>query len=238
MRSGASRQPSRPRSRSWLPLLLRSRVPEGLSAETYGRRIGATAVEPHRPVDELHLFHLLQDDLPFLHELLRGGVHCVGRWRARQASGAPARIHDAARVGALAARCELAEAFWAAWRVGRGRPVDGDVLRRADGVTDRFLEPLAALAAARDHDARRLVAEIELPRDQRDERLKGYRESQATALRAWLLDEGYLDPDDPLDEAGVLDRVFPAVAGHVDAGRITSEQVRTQVHRLFALART
>ena len=184
-------------------------------------------MDPRRSLGELPLFHLLRDDLPGLHDLLRHHVRTVGQWRAVEENEVAERLVGEDLAARVAARADLAEAFWEAWRIGRGRPVDGEVLAAA-GLSATLRPRVLELAREVGDDAKRLVDGIEAGD------VKHFRKAKQAELRAWLEEEGYLDERDVLDEDGVHARALAAVAVHLAAGTLRPEDVSCVVRALWA----
>lgn len=160
----------------------------------YAAALGVPAVDPRQPPGQLHLFHLLRDDLPLLHRLMEDWrVDNLGRLETLLGStAARAAIPDAAVRDRLAGRCATARAWADAWRRGRGRPVDRTVLERSGAVTDTYMDRVAALAEEVGGDAEALIQGL------REGRVKGFRSSKTEELAEWLAEHGYIDPAEPL----------------------------------------
>jgi hypothetical protein len=212
-----------------VPPLAEVPVPAGTDAESYGELLKVPRVDLLGPPTALHLFHLLRDDLDLLYRLLVSRVRTVGQWRRLADGGGGATlvgIDAAARISALA---DVAEAFFDASRVGRCRPIDTGVLRDA-GVSEVWIDKLQSLLDELGGDPARLLAALESTRD--DPRTKGFRANVRERLRQHLVQHGYLDERDPLDEAAIHARVQVSVAVHVEKGLVRSEQVAERVHLL------
>ena len=207
--------------------------PEGLSAGQYGLAIEAPRLEPRRPVEGLHLIHLLDDDLNLLYRLLQKRISTLGQWRSLINLGQAARLAGEEQAARLSALGDLAAAFFEAWVIGRGRPVDGEALRLADGVSETFRGKLTDLAGELGGDAALLVRALE---ERSDGRVSGFREKQLEAFRNWLIGEGYLDPREPLDEPALQGRVLEALGRHLESRRLSLADVAAHVRRLFELA--
>jgi uncharacterized protein YhaN len=215
------------------PLPDRAPSPHGISAEEYGRQLLVEPVQPHRDVSRLHLFHLLHEDLGLLHELVQADATNVGRWRNLARGGETGKLFGAGRAARVSALCDLAEAFFEAWRIGRGTKIDVEVLRAA-GVSETYLQRLGPLVDELDGDARRLLVTIER---REDERVKRFRADTMEQLTGYLESHGYVDPREPLDEAAIVARVLSALAEHVEARRLSTAEVAIRVRGLHAAAK-
>jgi hypothetical protein len=168
--------------------------PGNRSAVEYAAALGVPAVDPRQPPGRVHLFHLLRDDLPLLHRLMaQWRVDRLGLLETLLAStAAPTAMPDTAARHTLQGRCAAARAWIAAWRQGRGRPVDRTVLEQSDAVSDTFVDRVAALAEEVNGDAEALARSL------REGRVKGFRSSKTEKLEDWLAEQGYIDPAEPL----------------------------------------
>jgi hypothetical protein len=124
---------------------------------------------------------------------------------------------DAYRRAAAAARA--LEALADAWRVGRGRPVDRQVILDSGAVTANFIDRVAAVAESVGGDAAELIAALE------DGEVPRFRSEAIANLRAYFGEHGYLDERPPLSNEQVRARMLAAVAedvrgGHFDAARV------------------
>jgi hypothetical protein len=97
----------------------------------------------------------------------------------------------------------LAECLLAAWRIGRGRPVDRAILETSDAISETFIEPMVALAAECGGRADRLMAALE-----GDRRPKRFRAEKCEELRVHLIEAGCLDERAPLDAEGLWVRTL------------------------------
>lgn len=184
-------------------------APEGRDHRAYGRALAVPGLDPGRHVGAVDPWHLLDDPAE---------VHALAALRVRQWGpvarlGALDRLPAAVPASSLERglrRARVLEAIFAAWKVGRGRPVDRAFLEAADGVTDTFLDRVAALAAACDGDAAALLAGLEAGE------VKGFRTAAIELLREELEASGHLDPAEPLDAAALRERALAAFEGPID----------------------
>ena len=209
-------------------------APDGLDAAEYGRRLGVPQFDPFEGGDSVHLYFLLQDDLPLLRRLLQEAqVNRLGPLRRVLALDGTGLLADdeRARVEALG---RVARAFADAWQVGRGRPVDQAALEASGAVSDAFIDRVTEVAEELGGRAADLVAAFEAPGSERDERLKGFRTSALEKLEAYLREAGYLDPSPRLTEAEILARCRDAVAEALDGGVLDTADVARTVRALEA----
>lgn len=172
-----------------LPPAPRVPSPEGMDDEAYASAIGVPRVDPRRDPGGIHLFHTLRDDLKLLHTLLDAWrISALGQLESLLASSAAeGAVPDAAACRRLRDRCRVAREWAAAWREGRGKPVDRIALEQADGVTDVFLDRVAALAERVAGDGPALVAQLKVGT------VKRFRSRNVDQLEDWLVEHGYID---------------------------------------------
>lgn len=207
--------------------------PDGYSPEAYGAELGVPSVDPRAPDGSLHLFHLLRDDLSLLHHLMEHWrIRSLGQLEALlESSAASAAVSDPTLREQLAGRCSATRAWLAAWRYGRGRPVDRGALQASGAVSENFIEQVTNLAEELDGDGERLVAAL------RAGRVRRFYSSKAGELAEWLEEHGYLDPNEPLDEDGRIRRVLSEAADRAPP-ELTQEVVSWLEAALHDQART
>ena len=118
----------------------------------------------------------------------------------------------------LRLRAAGAEEWIEAWRVGRGRPVDRDVLAASGAVTPIFIERLAELAKEAGGDARRLLHAMDtgaVPR---------FWDRNRVRLEDWFRENGYLEDTAPLDRPSLERRVAAAFSAHGAPGELSLEE--------------
>lgn len=197
-------------------------APEDDSHREYGRRLG---VEPpldlHRPVSDLHLWYLVED-VDRLHRLVDRGLKRWGQLdqladhQGLEAVGLDRRTFDRIR-----ARAEAVRAFLEASRIGRGRPVDRAALEDSGAVSETFIDRVTRFCEEVDGDARRLVEGLE------DGEVKRFRSDKTRELRQYLIREGYLDEQQPLEPREIWIRTVAAV----DDSAIEPDDLRALLQR-------
>ncbi|WP_456429843.1 hypothetical protein [Rhodocaloribacter sp.] len=199
--------------------------PEGRTHADYGDLLRVPPWDGYQPLGALHLWYVVEDP-EALYLLLRQGI---SRWgplitlypapeaAPELAGGAGARA--AAYVHALSAWQE-------GWRIGRGRPVDRNVLIDSGAVSDKFLDAAAELCEKLEGDGRKLIRAL------RDGRIKSFRSNKADQLEDYLREMGYVDDRQPLSEAEIKLRVRQAVEDAFSKSVLTLEAVDAFFRRL------
>ncbi len=170
-------------------------APEG-SPEEYAKLLGVPAIDPHRDAGEIHLFHLLRDDLNVLHRLMSEyRMATLGQAQSLLEQGV--NESDAWR-GRLLGRCHGARNWVHAWRRGRERKIGRSELEASGAISDTFMEPVSALLASSPASG----SPGHLLERLRAREFSGFRGKKADELEAWLQENGYLDEREPLSSAG------------------------------------
>jgi exonuclease SbcC len=196
--------------------------PGAMTAEQYGMAIRVPPASMHKPVESLHLFYLLRDDLDSLYTLIRETrITTVGQWVSLSESGRAHRFLPANVCSRLDALCRCARETYEIRAVGRGSPVDGEVLRESGTVTETFITRLTSLASDLDGDGRRFLAAFE---DRSEERVKGFRNDARQRLRTYFENYGYIDSRPVVNAGEIRLRVIGQTQTAIDAGIITREE--------------
>ena len=156
--------------------------PEG-DATQYAKELGVTPVNPALDAGEIHLFHLLRDDLELLHRFLDSlRISSLGQLESYLQQGEPDRPR-------LLERCRAARTWVAAWREGRGQPVGALELEASGSFSQRYLKEASALANSQDisGDASLLLTAL------RGGELKGFQTKKIDDFEAWLNQHQFLD---------------------------------------------
>jgi DNA repair protein SbcC/Rad50 len=224
-----SQQAGESRARLALPEVPVLPLPGTRAPEEYAELLGVPAIDGRAGVDALHVFYVLRDDLAGLHRVLEHHVERVGPLRAALAGGVRLLEPDAStRAQAWIVH---ADAVLNAWCVGRGKPVEREILAREDsGVTDTFLDKITDLARELGGDAKKLIDALE--RNEHPNAAR-FRQASREKLRELLEREGYLDPRTPLErEIAWRERVLPVTFG---AWTPTPRELRERFEWLWAL---
>lgn len=209
----------------------RPRTPEpgSLSAEDYGVLINATPFDPSTHHSNQHLFHVLWDQLSYLHEMLAIGIVSVGQWQSIAASDfakhSNSQTVDLLQVGY---RVDLLRVFCDLWQQGRGIPVDRDVLIESNAVSDTYLDGLAEIVDEVNYDAEALIDVIKI---RTDHRLSGFRTKKGEELEQYLLDKGHIDEKPTLTEESLLPLALAAPV----AAKLSSTVASDCLHRWWRL---
>lgn len=205
--------------------------PQSMSSAEFGALIQVPALELTRGSAAQHVFYLLEDDLESLHTLLESHVDTVGQWQAVLRNDATLALKVQQGMSAaptLEKRGLLLDAFCQAWIVGRGMPVNLEALLACEGLSDRWHQPLSAMAADLDGNG---AAFIESLRSKGDERSKGLRTKFIVELERTLQDSGHVTDAPMLDADEVQRRVLVSDAAKgADTQKVTGLVRRWWAH--------
>lgn len=200
--------------------------PTGRSHEEYGRDLNVAGLDPRQTLGSVHLWHLI-DEPGALHALLTKRIRTWGQFESLVVKG-PLRVEgldgDAIRVAV--ARAGAIRAAYIAWRIGRGDKVDRAVLEASGAVSDAFVERVTELADSIGGDARGLIAAL----DQGD--VSRWRSASTEALREYLEEHGYLDPEQRLTREEIYHRVLAETARSQDGAEPGGDWVQRLVDGL------
>ncbi len=185
-------------------------APGALSAEEYGLALRVPAFDLEQGLGELHIFHLLRDQLGVLHALVVLRTTQVGRVERMlgKASGSISGL-STEQLADIEQRIALMRAFHSWWLIGRGRRVDPTALAEAQ-VTDNFRDKLADLAKREGGDAQRLIRAL------REGALSGFGRGKTDALELRLEELRCLDRRPTLELDEIVWRCaseFPSLGG-------------------------
>ena len=185
-------------------------APNGLSPEEYGAVLGVPAFRPALGCTEQHFFYVLWDNPDLLHDFLLNGIERAGQWETVSGTALAERLGSRSVAPAeITSRLDLLEVFCELWEQGRSRSVGHDALEDSGALTDHFFEHVVAIAGELDGDPERLLAALD---ENKDPRLRGFRQTSFEKLQRYLAETGYLDDRLVLteDELRLRARTTPA----------------------------
>lgn len=191
-------------------------APAGQTVEEYAAHLGVPPVDPAADPGQLHLFHLMRDDLAWLHRLMeKWRLHRLGQLELFLNHDTGRRIiPDAAERHRLWARCQAARAWMRAWNIGRGHPVDRGALENSGAVSENWIDRVTALAEQYDWDAQRLVQGLE------NKEVKGFQKQKLQDLRDYLETHGYISHEEPLNREARERRTLMEAGEYAQADEI------------------
>lgn len=164
-------------------------APEGDAVE-YAKRLGVPSVHPALDPGEIHLFHILRDDLDRLHEFMQTlRIASLGQLESYLCQGIAIEHQGDTHTTYLLERCRAARAWVSAWQEGRGRPVSALELEVSGAFSPVFMRRARALANSKDisGDASSMLTAL------RRGALKGFQTKKIDDFENWLTEHRYLD---------------------------------------------
>ena len=170
-------------------------APAGQTVEEYAAELGVPPVDPSADPGQLHLFHIMRDDLQWLHRLMEyWRLHRLGQLELFLNHDTGRRIiPDANERHRLWARCQAARAWFHARNIGRGYPVDRGTLEDSGAVSETYIDRVTALAEQYDGNAQRLIEGLD------NKEVKGFQKQKIQDLREYLEANGYISNEEPLN---------------------------------------
>jgi len=189
-------------------------------------------LQPWAHENEVHLFHLWQDDLDLVYRLKLGGLPYLGQWRRLGTNLVRADIISTDEATRIGARGQIYGAFRDTWQIGRGRPLTSDILEASELLSSTML-PLAIKLLAEVHgDADLFMAGAIAGK------IKRLNRDKKEALQDYLERQGHLD-DRPVWAADqIVAHVLGAVGKSLATGVLAPDEVRHLVLDLYRVAET
>ena len=163
--------------------------PKGDALE-YAKELRIPGIDPALDAGEIHLFHLLRDDLDLLYQLMDSlRIRTLGQLQSYIDHSARHEHQATPEISKLRDRSRSTRAWISAWRQGRGRPIDALELEASGAFSRRYLAEATTLARSEpiDRDAHRLLASL------REGALRGFQAKKIDKFEAWLTQRDYLD---------------------------------------------
>jgi hypothetical protein len=108
---------------------------------------------------------------------------------------------DSGQLAAVQENAAALNEFVDAWKVGRGKPVDREVLEASGAVSSTFIDEVTELAESVTMDGRQIVEALH------DGKVNRFRSGKATELETYLEENGYIEPRNTLDHGQIHARV-------------------------------
>jgi len=204
-------------------------APDGRTHEEYGRLLNVSAIDcSDTHLARLHVWHLI-DDVYTLHRLLGHGIQ---RWRQLDTvlkhSGGAAFAKSESEWEPVRARAQAIQAAVEFWKIGRGRPVDREVLLESQAVSDLFIDQVSELADRCNGQARQVLKALEARRVPR------WRTDNTDALRRYFEQHGYLSHESILTSDQIYVRLIGVMQTAIQRGWVTTGWLQRVVAQLPA----
>lgn len=161
----------------------------GADALAYARDVQVPAIDPRLDSGEIHVFHIMRDDLTRLHRVMEQlrftTLGQLESYLQQKIKGADTEDWQSK----LLQRCAAAESWVSAWRQGRGKPIGVLQLEESDAFSGVFMTDASALVLSQEinGDAQAMLDAL------REGSLKRFHSSKIDKLALWLKEKGFLD---------------------------------------------
>jgi len=177
--------------------------------QAYAKRLSVPTINPLQDAGEIHLFHLLQDHLDVLYDLLANwGIDRMGPAERWLQSPAAQHLRDQATwPEILSARIRMARTWITLARQGLGRPVGPEAIVESKTQSVAMAERIVRVAQTCEGQADQLIAKL------RKGDVPNLQKTRVDALADWLAEHDYLDTRKPAD-ANTLAAELAGQYGH------------------------
>ena len=198
--------------------------PDGHDHASYRDELEVDSFNPHRSVGTAHLWYVV-DDIETLHQLLELGIEHWGQLsNLLQWGNGDLRSVASGQVTVAQDNAAALNEFVDAWKVGRGEPVDREVLEASGAVSSNFIDEVTALAESVNRDGRQIVQALH------NGEVNRFRSGKANKLETYLEENGYIEPRDTLDHGQIHARV---IERFVDEG-VSREEAKDRTENLLS----
>ena len=169
---------------------------------SYGAELNADPVNPYQGVGAVHLWYIV-DDIETLRQLLELGIEYWGQLSnlLQWGKGTLSAV-DAGQIAVIEQNAAAIREFVDAWKVGRGSPVDREVLEESGAVSSNFIDEVAALAQSVNGDGRRIINALH------NGEINRFRSGKANELEAYLQKHEYIETRETLDTGQIRARMI------------------------------
>lgn len=176
--------------------------PAGHDHASYREALEVDSFNPHRGVGTAHLWYVV-DDIETLHQFLGLGIDRWGQLdNLLKWGNGNLLAGDSDQLAAAQANAAGLDEFVDAWKVGRGEPVDREVLKASGAVSSNFIDEVTELTESVSGDSRQIVEALY------DGKVNRFRSGKANDLESYLEENGYTEPRDTLDYGQIRVRVI------------------------------
>jgi DNA repair protein SbcC/Rad50 len=201
--------------------------PEGLSAADYAVLLEVQHMDPMLGPLSQHIYYLLMDDSELLYKFIRVRISSTGQWRriasmpiAEEICGNPSLIRR------LNGQLELLERFCSLWCLGRGRAINRTSLEDSGAFSPSNIDDATEICTKLEGNAQAFLSALE------NKELKRYPTKKLEMLTDYLIEGGYVDRADVLDEDEIFERMLT-----IQIGAEMSEMVRADVPRWYKFSK-
>ncbi|MWV38809.1 AAA family ATPase [Natrialba sp. INN-245] len=176
--------------------------PNGHDHASYKEALEVDSFNPHRGVGTAHLWYVV-DDVETLHQLLELGIEHWGQLNnLLQWGNGDLLTVDSDQLTVAKENAVALDQFVDAWKVGRGKPVDREVLEASNAVSGNFIDEVSDLAKSANGDGRQIVEALH------NGEVNRFQSGKASELETYLEENGYIEPRNSLDHGQIHARII------------------------------
>jgi len=198
-------------------------APGNRSAQEYARYLKVPRLDGWKNPNEVHLWHLLSDDLPLLHRLVEASTPTYGRWNANKVAMKTLMGMSDEKMKLLEARGCCLKAFFRNWSIGRGKLLTADALADSGAISKSYLAKCRALLTEVESDSQKFMAAL------RDKKVPGFRKDNIRILEEFFLQEGFIDTRKILSMDDLINTVSVSITPEINNGHLSVSDVRELV---------
>lgn len=200
--------------------------PQDHSHDEYGAKLQVPRWSAYHAIGSLHLWYLIED-VQTLYRLLTEGLTRWGPTRELLRSPLRRRLNlDEQCVQRLSVLGDAVTAWQKAWKIGRGKPVDREVLENSGAISDTFIERVAELCERHGGDGEALFEAL----------FRGtvirFQAKNAEKLRLYLEQHGYISEEEILPPEEIRRRVFVEIAADLAKNDMDHHDVDRLLERI------
>lgn len=169
---------------------------------SYAEELEVGRLNPYEDLGTAHLWYLVAD-VDTLYDLLDLGIERWGQLENLLERGREEFIPaDPETIERIRENAAALEEFVRAWRIGRGSPVNREVLEASGAVSDTFIDRVSELANELAGDPEALIEALN------DGEVNRFQSNKIDELEAYLQDTGYIETRPPLADGDILLRMI------------------------------
>lgn len=196
-------------------------APSAYADNEYAQVLGVRPWVSHQPVESLHLYYVLADDLDLLYALMdQWRLQTLGAFERWLSSPSGQQQLNAEKAHHLKERCQLIRRWWALWHRGRPIPMDESVIHQAlqdGGLTQTTLPGVLEAARQVNFDANKLLAFLKENPIDSEKSSRKLSQKKWGELAHYLEDQGHIsqEPVMPLEDIRLraLETLNDSIAG-------------------------
>jgi len=161
--------------------------PSNMAPEDWAVAAGVDAISPWRDAGSMHVFHILQDEIEQVAELVRYELARLGELESFLSSSQARELISGAAADRLEKRILAARLILDDWRRNNNRPVDDRALADSEAISDNFSDRVRSLNEELGGDPKALLEAL------REGKVSRFRSDNIDQLETWLIDHGYFN---------------------------------------------